>query len=246
VSGSTAGVAGVEGGDVDDNGVDDSDPGGGERRRVDLADRPAAAPVTARDTAFRGLKWDVVSERVVVDGGGPRLREFVRHPGAVSVLALDGEPGAERVLLIRQYRHPVRMDLWELPAGLLDEPGEDPVAAAARELAEEADLEAAEYRVLVDYLTSPGGSDEAHRVYLARGLRPVPPERRHVRTEEEAGILPLRVPLDEAVDAVLTGRVHNAGAVAGVLAAAAARTRGWATLRPADTPWPEHPARRPG
>ncbi|MGF1663662.1 MAG: NUDIX domain-containing protein [Kineosporiaceae bacterium] len=210
-----------------------------------LADRPAEAPVTARDTVFRGLKWDVVAEDVVLDGGGPRRREFVRHPGAVSVLAVDGEQGAERVLLIRQYRHPVRMDLWELPAGLLDEPGEDPAAAAARELAEEADLEAAEYRVLVDHLASPGGSDEAHRVYLARGLRPVPPGRRHVRTEEEAGIVVAWVPLDDAVDAVLAGHVQNAGAVVGLLAAAAARARGWSTLRPADAPWPEHPAHRP-
>jgi ADP-ribose pyrophosphatase len=211
----------------------------------ELTDGAAAAPVTARDTVFRGLKWDVVSEQVVLDGGEARAREFVRHPGAVSVLAVDGGPGAERVLLIRQYRHPVRMDLWELPAGLLDEPGEDPAAAAARELAEEADLEAAEYRVLVDYLASPGGSDEAHRVYLARGLRPVPPGRRHVRTEEEAGIVLMWVPLDEAVGAVLAGRVHNAGAVAGLLAAACARARGWATLRPAGDPWPVHPAHRP-
>jgi ADP-ribose pyrophosphatase len=150
------------------------------------------------------------------------------------------------VLLIRQYRHPVRMDLWELPAGLLDEPGEDPAMAAARELAEEADLEAADYRVLVDYLPSPGGSDEAHRVYLARDLRPVPPDRRHVRTEEEADIVTAWVPLDDAVRAVLTGRVHNVGAVAGILAASAARSFGWVTLRPAHTPWPAHPDRRPG
>jgi ADP-ribose pyrophosphatase len=214
--------------------------------KPELADRPAQRPVGSSRTTFEGLKWDVVADDVVLDGTGSHRREYVRHPGAVSVLALDGDAGAERVLLIRQYRHPVRMDLWELPAGLLDEPGEDPAVAAARELAEEADLEAADYRVLVDYLPSPGGSDEAHRVYLARGLRPVPPDRRHARTEEEAGIVPAWVPLDEAVQAVLTGRVHNVGAVAGILAASAARSSRWVTLRPADTPWPEHPGRRPG
>lgn len=221
--------------------------GPGDRVLPDgLADGPADRPVASSTTAFAGLKWDVVADDVALDGHGTHRREYVHHPGAVSVLAVEGAAGAERVLLIHQYRHPVRMDLWELPAGLLDEPGEDPAVAAARELAEEADLEAGELQVLVDYLPSPGGSDEAHRVYLARDVRPVPAARRHVRTEEEAGIVTAWVDLDEAVDAVLTGRIHNVGAVAGILAAAAARARGWATLRPAGAPWPEHPDNRAG
>lgn len=220
----------------------------GERAEVadGLTDGPAERPVLETGTAFTGLVWDVVSDLVDLSDGGPHRREYIRHPGAVSILAIAGEPGAERVLMIQQYRHPVRMDLWELPAGLLDVPGEDPALAAARELAEEADLEAGEYRVLVDYLPSPGGSDEAHRVFLARDVRPVPADRRHVRTQEEAGIVTAWVPLEEAVEAVLTGRVHNVGAVAGILAAAAARSAGWSTLRPADSPWPEHPDRRAG
>jgi ADP-ribose pyrophosphatase len=198
------------------------------------------------EVAFRGRKWDVVADQVDLDGdGSSHRREYVRHPGAVSVVAVDGPAGRERVLLIRQYRHPVRMVLWELPAGLLDSPGEDPVAAAARELWEEADLRAGRYDVLVDYVASPGGSDEAHRVFLARDVGVVPPDERHRRTEEEAGITTSWVPLDEAVSAVLAGRIHNSGAVVGVLAAATARSRGWRTARPADTAWPEHPARRP-
>ena len=206
-----------------------------------LADRPVQRAVTRSEVVFSGRVWDVVSEDVVLpgEGGGQSVtREFQRHPGAVTVLALDEE---ERVLFLRQYRHPVRHELWELPAGLLDVAGEDPLAAAQRELAEEADLRAGSWAVLADWFNSPGGSDEALRVYVARDLAPVPQEERHVREDEEADMLLLRVPLEEARDAVLAGRVHNPGAVVGVLAAVAARAQGWSTLRPADAPWPEHP-----
>ena len=208
----------------------------------DLRDSPAPAGISRSETLLRGVKWDVVADLVDVGDGTPRRREYVRHPGAVLVVAIDDE---ERVLLINQYRHPVRMRLWELPAGLLDVPGEDPAAAAARELAEETDVVAERYELLVDYLSSPGGSDEAQRIYLARGLHPVPLERRHQRSEEEAGITLAWVDLDDAVAAVLAGHVHNSGAVVGLLAAAACRARGWSTLRDPDSPWPVHPDHRP-
>lgn len=200
------------------------------------------AAVSRSDVVFDGVKWDVVADLVDLGDGSPRRREYVRHPGAVLVVAIDDDG---RLLLINQYRHPVRMRLWELPAGLLDSPGEDPAAAAARELAEETDLVAERYEVLVDYLSSPGGSDEAQRVYLARGLSPVPPAQRHQRSEEEAGITLSWVDLDEAVAAVLAGDIHNSGAVVGILAAAASRSRGWGSVREAGSPWPEHPDHRP-
>jgi len=97
----------------------------------------------------------------------------------------------------------------------------------------------------VDYLSSPGGSDEAQRVYLARGLSAVPEAERHLRSEEEAGITLAWVDLDEAVAAVLDGRIHNSGAVVGILAAAAARAHGWASVREAGSHWSTHPAHRP-
>ncbi|PPK90858.1 ADP-ribose pyrophosphatase [Kineococcus xinjiangensis] len=208
---------------------------------ADLADRRVEREVRSSEVVFAGRVWDVVREDVALpgeDGGQVVTREFQRHPGAVTVLALDDD---ERVLFLRQYRHPVRHELWELPAGLLDVDGEDPLAAAQRELAEEADLRAGSWAVLADWFNSPGGSDEALRAYVARGLSAVPAEQRHVREDEEADMPLLRVPLDEARDAVLAGRVHNPGAVISVLAACAAREQGWATLRPADAPWPEHP-----
>jgi len=206
-----------------------------------LADQLGSRPVTASEVVHHGMIWDVVRETVDLGEAGEVTREFVRHPGAVSVVALDDR---DRVAMVQQYRHPVRALEWEVPAGLLDVHGEDPWVAAARELHEEADLRADEWHVLVDYFSSPGGMDEALRVYLARGLSHVPEGDRHEREGEELG-MPVRwVDLDEAQDAVLAGRVHNPSAVIGVLAAHAARQRGWGTLRPHDAPWPEHPTQR--
>ena len=206
-----------------------------------LEDRLEERPVVAAHTIHHGMVWDVVSERVDLGEAGEVTREFVRHPGAVSVVALDED---DRVAFVQQYRHPVRMLEWELPAGLLDVEGEDPWLAAARELHEEADLVAGRWHVLAEYFSSPGGMDEALRVYLARDLGAVPEHERHTREHEELG-MPVRwVPLDEAHDAVLAGRIHNPSAVIGVLAAHASRASGWATLRPHDTPWPAHPAHR--
>ncbi|GAA2728189.1 NUDIX domain-containing protein [Cellulomonas aerilata] len=210
-------------------------------------DRLAPRPVIETEVIHDGMVFDVVAERVALrgDGSAPApgepaadvvRREFVRHPGAVAVVALDDQ---ERVLLLSQYRHPVRRELWEVPAGLLDVSGEDARDAAARELAEEADLTAARWDVLVDYFTSPGASDEALRVYLARDLSDVPDGDRFEREDEERDMVAEWVPLDDAVTLVLGGALHNPSAVSGVLAAAAARAAGWDTLRPADAPWPE-------
>jgi ADP-ribose pyrophosphatase len=159
----------------------------------------------------------------------------------VAVVALDTRG---RVLLVQQYRHPTRHLLWELPAGLLDVSGEPPAAAAERELAEEADLLAGRWDVLLDVFMSPGGSDEAVRIFLAREVSAVPSADRFTREHEEAGMRTAWVDLDEARDAVLAGRVHSPTAVAGLMAAGIARDRGWSTLRPSDAPWPEHKAYR--
>jgi len=194
------------------------------------ADVPAGRPVLSSQVVHRGLVWDVVRETVELGPDRTVTREYVRHPGAVAVIAMDDD---DRVLLLRQYRHPVGAELWEPPAGLLDVPGEEPIAAARRELAEEADLTATHWWVLADYLTTPGGSDEALRVYLARGLAEVPHPDRHRREDEEADMEPAWVPLDEAVTAVLAGRLRNPSTTVGILAAVTARARGWRDLREA-------------
>ncbi|CAN5317196.1 NUDIX hydrolase [soil metagenome] len=193
------------------------------------SDQVAARPLSDHTLIHAGKIWDIVSD--VVDLGPTQvLREYVDHPGAVAVIAVDEQ---DRVLLVSQYRHPVRSELWEPPAGLLDVAGEPAVVAAARELAEEADLRADTWHVLVDFYTTPGGSSERIEVFLARDLHEVPEGERHVRLDEEADMVPVWVPLDDAVDAVLAGRLHSPTAVVGVLAAARARERGWDALRPA-------------
>ncbi|GAA2163508.1 NUDIX hydrolase [Pedococcus bigeumensis] len=200
----------------------------------ELADRAADLPVLHSEVAMHGIVWDVVRDRVDLGEAGEVTREYVRHPGAVAVAALDDQG---RVCLVQQYRHPVRAYEWEIPAGLLDVDGEPPHLGAARELHEEADLVADTWHVLADYVSSPGGLDEALRIYLARDLAPVPAGERHERESEELG-MPVRwVSLEQARDAFLGGRVHNATLGIAVLAALAAREQDWATLRPVDAPW---------
>lgn len=213
-----------------------SRPDGGDH----LADvKDEGREVVGRTRLHEGKVFDLVADEVRLDpdGGDPVVREYLDHPGAVAIVALRGEPGAEEVLLIQQYRHPVRALLWEIPAGLLDVDGEDYVVAAARELHEEADLRAERWDVLVDYFTSPGGSDESLRVYLARDLTEVHEDDRHAREDEERDMPTRWVSLHDAVAAVHSGRVHNPSAVVGILATASARAQGWAALRPADAPW---------
>jgi len=195
--------------------------------------------VVDRTRLHEGKVFDLVADRVRLDAddGEPVVREYLDHPGAVAIVALRGEPGAEEVLLIQQYRHPVRAQLWEIPAGLLDVQGEGYVDAAARELHEEADLRAGRWDVLVDYFTSPGGSDESLRVYLARDVTEVHQDDRHEREDEERDMPTRWLPLDEAVAAVHAGRVHNPSAVVGILATASARAQGWVPLRPVDAAW---------
>ncbi|MFV2142682.1 NUDIX domain-containing protein [Isoptericola sp. G70] len=200
-----------------------------------VEDRVAPRRVVRRTTVHEGRIFDLVQDDVDLGDAGVVAREYLDHPGAVAVVVLDEH---DRVLLLRQYRHPVRAEMWEIPAGLLDVVGEPAVEAAARELAEEADLTAGRWDVLVDFATTPGASNEALRVFLARDVREVPHADRHTRTGEESEIVTRWVPLDEAVERTLAGGLHNPSAVVGILAAAASRADGWASLRDVDVPWP--------
>lgn len=201
-----------------------------------IEDEPAPTALISSAVRFTGHVWDIRQDAFDYNGA-EIVREYVDHPGAVAILALDDQ---DRVLLIQQYRHPVRMREWELPAGLLDVDGEHALIGAQRELAEETDVVAAQWNVLTEFYTSPGGSNEVIRIYLARGLSPAAEV--FQRTEEEADMLTRWVSLDDAVDAALARRVQNPSLVLGVLAASAARARGWASLGPADLPWPRHPS----
>lgn len=205
---------------------------------MSLRDSPEEQPITASATQHSTPVFDVVEETFRFGPDGEELtRAYMRHLSAVAVLAVDPD---DHVLLINQYRHPARARLWELPAGLLDADGETMLHTAQRELHEEADLRAQTWHTLVDFRTSPGCSDEAIRIYLAEDLTEVPAPERHCRGEEEAELDSRWVPLTQAVQAVLEGRVHNPTAVSGLLALHAVRT-GAGTLRHAQNPWDDHP-----
>ncbi|MCC9153460.1 NUDIX hydrolase [Streptomyces parvulus] len=189
-------------------------------------------------TPFRGKKTSVRTDDVVMPDGSVVTRDYQVHPGSVAVVALDGEG---RVLVIKQYRHPVRERLWEIPAGLLDVPGENPLHAAQRELYEEAHVKAEDWRVLTDVYTTPGGCDEAVRIFLARNLSEAEGARFEVE-DEEADMELARVPVADLVRGVLAGELHNNCLVVGVLSLLAAeRGDGFDALRPAEAPWPARP-----
>ena len=198
-----------------------------------IADGGDPRPASNRVTQFEGRIWSVVSEDVDF-GGATATRDMLIHPGAVAVIALDER---DRVLLIRQYRHPVGQLLFEPPAGLMDSPSESGWETAQRELAEEAGYTAQEWHVLLDVFLSPGGMSEAIRVFLARGLTAMPGGRVPTGEAEESHLPRAWVDLDEARDLVLEGLIGSPSAVTGILAAWVARERGWETLRPADAPW---------
>jgi ADP-ribose pyrophosphatase len=182
-------------------------------------------------------------DTLVMPGGGTADREVVEHDRAVAIVALDDDGS---VVLIEQYRHPLRRRLWELPAGLMDISGESAQPAAARELGEETGLRAEHWSVLLDVAASPGFTDEVVRVFLATGLTDI--GRQGTIEHEEADLRVVRVPLATAVQAALAGDIVNASTVAGLLAAAiavgVAPAPAQVRLRAGDDPWTDTAAVR--
>ncbi len=218
-------------------------PGARTLSRAELVDHPVGWPVTAERVLGAGAFTALLQDDITAPDGSTLKREYLRHPGAVGIIALDA---AGRVALVRQYRHAVRHRLIEPPAGLLDVDGEAYVLAAQRELAEEVGLAADTWHVLVDLFTTPGIVAEGLRVYLARDLHPADAPDGFVKEGEEAEMELSWASLGDLVDAVLAGDLHNPTLVSGVLAAAVADARGddFASLRPADAPWPARDATR--
>ncbi|MGI8306743.1 NUDIX domain-containing protein [Saccharopolyspora hattusasensis] len=189
----------------------------------------------ASEDVYVGKILALRADEVGMPGGGHARREVVEHLGAVAVVALDED---DQVVLVHQYRYPVGRRLWELPAGLLDVAGEEPVRTAQRELAEEAGLAARDWSVLVDVATSPGFTDECVRVFLGTGLSDV--DLPAAVGDEEADLVIRRFPLVEAVRMALAGEIVNGPGVAGLLAAHAVR-EGRVEPRPADAEWLDRP-----
>jgi ADP-ribose pyrophosphatase len=165
---------------------------------------------------FKGGIFEVITDHVTMPDGSVAPRDCVYKRGAVAVVALTA---AREVVLVRQYRHPTRQYLWEIPAGLLDVDGEDPPATALRELAEETDFTAGRLDHLFSLFTSPGFTNEMTHVYLAQDLHEVPEKERHQRQGEEADMQIKLVPLASALQMITNGEISNAVSVAALLAA---------------------------
>ena len=188
-----------------------------------MQDEPAVRQVLASRTVFKGRVWDVRSEDVDLGEAGVVTREYIAHPGAVAIAAVDQ---SQRVLLVRQYRHPARQVMWELPAGLCDVDGEPPEATAVRELWEETHHRAGRYDLLLDTYLTPGSSSEHLLMYLARDVVRADGAV-HPGEGEEAGMETAWVPLDDLLEGVLARRFHNPSLSLGTLALVALRARGW-------------------
>lgn len=198
---------------------------------------PHEFAVSGSDTLHVGRVLALRLDQVVMPGGRVVTREVIEHLGAVAIVPLHDDAS---VVMVDQYRHAVGRRMRELPAGLLDTPGENPAATARRELSEEVGYTARDWSVLLDVVPSPGFSDEAVRVFLARGLAEV--GRLASPDDEEADLSVVRLSLADAVCQVLAGEIVNAPTVAGLLATQAVLA-GTAQPRPVDAPWPHRPTR---
>lgn len=191
-----------------------------------LVDDLGQLPVSSSESLFDGVVVGV--RRDTLDGPeGSYRREVITHPGAVGVVAVDAD---DRVLLLRQYRHPAGGRMVEIPAGLLDVDGEPPLGAARRELQEEALLVAASWSPLITYVPSAGISEERIEVFLAEDVTAASAPEGYVARHEEADLRRQWVPLDDLVSAVMSGAVTNGLTVVGSLALWA-RRHGSAALR---------------
>jgi 8-oxo-dGTP pyrophosphatase MutT (NUDIX family) len=193
-------------------------------------EQPHAYEVLATENVYSGRIISLRLDTVAMPGGGDSVREVVHHPGAVGIVALDDEG---RVVLLRQYRHPIGKHLWELPAGLRDVDGEPPLETARRELAEEVQLAAERWSLLATTYSTPGFCDEMVLLYLAEGLTEAALPDGFTVEHEELDMTVERVPLDEAVQQVFDGSIRNSLAVIGILAAGQVKAVA-PRLRPAD------------
>lgn len=159
-------------------------------------------------TMFEGRIIKVELDEIALPNGRPAQREVVRHPGGVGILALDQD---KQVTLVRQYRYPIAEHIIELPAGKLD-PGEDPAAAARRELEEETGIRAGKLTYMGYLLASPGFCDERLHMFLAQDLEHLPSH-----PDEDEFLDVFTMPFDELLAQVMSGELHDAKSVAIVL-----------------------------
>ena len=175
-------------------------------------DQPESIPVDTQKVVYSGRIWDVVQDTFQF-ADQTLVRDFVAHPGAVAVVAVDD---TNRILLVNQYRHPVKSTLWELPAGLRDLAGEPPIETAKRELLEETGYMADQLEPLISFFPSPGGLSEEIQVFVGTGLTRAVSD--FIREGEERTMTSAFFPLDQVVDSILSGGIKNGPCALAVLA----------------------------
>ena len=183
-----------------------------------LADEPATWTVHEEERVWQGAAPFSVRRDTISAPGRPDerfARLVLEHPGAVVILAVDDQ---ERALVLFQYRHPASMRLVELPAGLLDVEGEDPLVAARRELREEGLVLAAHWRHLFTTFSSPGLSSERIAYYLATGLTAAPDRGDFEPAHEEADMTLDWIPVDDLLEGIRDGRITNGPTAQALLA----------------------------
>ncbi|MDR1354706.1 MAG: NUDIX hydrolase [Propionibacteriaceae bacterium] len=200
-------------------------------------DKPEHWPILSHEVLAAGAIAAFNSDEILSPGGERLHRQYLTHPGSVAVIVYDS---TGRVGVIDQYRHAIAMRMVEPPAGLLDVAAEHPLAAAKRELAEEAGLAATTWNVLADFYSSPGISQETSRIYLARDLSEVGRPEGFVAEGEEAHMSLYWVALNELLHDINCGVLQNPALIIGCLKLQAAllSSSGLTELRSADAPWP--------
>lgn len=176
------------------------------------SDQPVEIPALETKLIHKGMVWDLVSDSFNFNGE-ILTREYVLHPGAVAVLAINDQ---DQLLLLKQYRRPVGSYLWEFPAGLMDVPGESRLDCAKRELAEEASLEAEFWEELISFHATPGGNSETITIFIAKQLSKANSD--YVTSGEEKDMPQTWVPISEAIKSVLNSEIKSPTAVVGIMA----------------------------
>ena len=164
-------------------------------------------------TEYAGKIVSIRRDKLTRGDGNTFIRETAVASDAVGIVAMDDRG---RILLIRQYRHPMGRPVWEIPAGRMDVEGEKPEETALRELREETDTEASSIQLLTLFLNSAGWTTEKTYIYLAEGLTDVT---EFERQNEEADIEKKWIPLDKAAELVKTGQIDDAKTMIGILLA---------------------------
>lgn len=181
------------------------------KRRQSKSGSTTKARILKSRVTYRAPVFYVTSEIVREPSGVTARRDIVRHPGSVVVLGVDTRGKEPRVLLATQFRHAASQNMMELPAGRID-PGESPLQGAKRELIEETGYRARKWSKAMFFYVSPGFLDETMTIFLAEGLEPG-----EASPEEDEVILPKLVPLSQAIQLVMRGRIQDAKTIAGLL-----------------------------